>query len=115
MPEVEPRAYDRRKLDGKFWCSVQEESTAGFDDATAFLDPGATPSDVLGLGNLVVVSVLVVLPQVKWGIGKDCIDDAGPQATKDLEAVLRKENTTRGCKIRFRHRVDIHDQKELRD
>ena len=95
MSELQSFSHDRGKMDCKFRCSVEEKCTSGFQYTAAFKNPYSAPTQIFVSRDGIVVTILVVFPQVEWRIGKHGVDHFRFHVPKNVNAVRVIEDPMR--------------------
>ena len=95
MSELQSFSHNRGKTNCKFGCSVEEKCTSGFQYTATFKNPYSAPTQIFVSCDGVVVTILVVLSQVEWRIGKHSVDHFRFHAPKDVNAICVIEDPMR--------------------
>lgn len=104
--EVQPLAHDRSELDSELRRCIEKKGTAGLQNTAALKYPRSAPRKILSMRYFIIVSILVILADVKRWISKNGVDHAGLHATKHVKAICVEE-----CPKRSRHEWAQHGKK----
>ena len=95
MSEFQLFSHNRGKTNCKLRCSVEKKCTSGFQYTATFENPYSAPTQILVSCDGVVVTILVVLSQVEWRIGKHSVDHFRFHVPKNINAICVIEDPMR--------------------